>query len=370
MMKNNGTPLLPGSKIGVIGGGQLGRMLILECRRMGYYSAVIDPDTEGPAAQVANEAFSTDSFMDFVRACHVATYEFEHFDIDIVKKIEENIPVFPSPAILDIKRNRVSEKTFLSDKGFPVPRFWIFNDGCQIQPLVGKTPLMVKTATGGYDGKGLYVIRNIVDYENIKDDLKEEIIAEELVPFVKEISVICARNRKGDIVLYPVVENLHKEGILFYTIAPSRISEKAEKKAYDIVSELAKALDLVGVVVVEMFLLKNDDILINEFAPRPHNSGHYTLDACDISQFEMHLRAICDLPLTAPQLLAPAAMLNILGKGIGDLNFERLLSIPGVKLHLYGKKDVRERRKMGHINILGKTEDDVKEKLEYIEKLI
>lgn len=369
-MKNKNTPFLPGSKIGVIGGGQLGRMLIFQCRRMGYYSAVIDPDIEGPAAQVADEAFHPDDVLAFAKTCHIATYEFEHFDIDIVKKIAENIPVFPSPAILDIKRNRVSEKTYLSNSGFPVPRFWIFNDGRQVQSLVGKTPLMVKTATGGYDGKGLYVIRNAADYECVKDSLKEEIIAEELVPFVKEISIICARNRKGDVILYPAVENLHKEGILFHTIVPSRISKKAEKRACDIVSELAHALDLVGLVVVEMFLLENDDILINEFAPRPHNSGHYTLDACDISQFEMYLRAGCDLPLITPQLLSPAAMLNIIGKGTGDLRIERLLSIPGVKLHLYGKKEVRERRKMGHVNIVGKTEEDVKAKLSSVEKLM
>ncbi|GFP40873.1 ATP-grasp domain-containing protein, partial [Candidatus Hakubella thermalkaliphila] len=161
-----------------------------------------------------------------------------------------------------------------------------------------------------------------------------------------------------------------KEGTLLYTIAPAGISGKAEKRAKEIVSELAHALGLVGLLVVEMFLLENDEALINEFAPRPHNSGHYTMDACDISQFEMLLRAICGLPLTAPELLCPVAMLNILGKGVRDLNFESLLSIPGVKLHLYGKRDVRERRKMGHINILGKTEDYVKEKLKDIAKLI
>ncbi len=369
MTRKNRMPLLPGSKIGVIGGGQLGRMFILECRRMGYFSTVIDPDTEGPAAQVADEAFHPDSISEFTKACHVATYEFEHFDINIVKKIEEEIPVFPSSAILDIKRNRISEKTFLSEKGFPVPRFWVFNEGSKVEPFVGKTSLMVKLATGGYDGKGLYEIRNAVDYEDIKN-LKAEIIAEELVPFVKELSIICARNEKGDIVLFPVVENVHNEGILFYTLAPSQISKKAEEKAQDIAAELAKVLGLVGVVVIEMFLLENDEILINEFAPRPHNSGHYTLDACDISQFEMHLRAICNLPLTEPQLLSPAAMINILGKATGDLKIESLLSISGVKLHLYGKRDVRERRKMGHINILGKTEEDVREKLEYIKKLV
>ncbi len=359
-------PLYPGSKIGVIGGGQLGRMLILECRRMDYLSVVIDPDMKGPAAQVADKIFHPDSVLDFVRECDVATCEFEHFDINIVKQIEENVPVFPSSSVLEIKRNRISEKRYLSENGFPVPRFWIFDDISGVRQLAGKTDLMVKTSTGGYDGKGLYEIKKADDYEGIKGEVKGGVIAEEFIHFAKEISVICARDRKGNIVLYPAVENVHKEGILLYTIAPAGISGKAEKRTKEIVSELAHTLGLVGLLVVEMFLLENDEALINEFAPRPHNSGHYTMDACDISQFEMLLRVICGLPLTVPELLCPAAMLNILGKGASDMDIDNMLSLPGVKLHLYGKKEVRDKRKMGHINILGRESRDVSDKLAYL----
>jgi len=358
-------PLYPGSKIGVIGGGQLGRMFILECRRMGYNSVVLDPDLRGPAAQVADMAFHPNERAYFIKECDVATYEFEHVDIGVVKEIEKSIPLFPSSTILSIKQSKASEKIFLSENGFPIPKFWIFKDGSEITPLIKTTPLVVKPLTGGYDGKGLYVIKTFQDYEDIRDELNQEIIVEEFIPFSKEVSVVCARGKKGDVIVYPVVENVHHKGILLYTVAPARIGEKAEKRAYEIVSELSKVLDLVGLLCVEMFLLENNDLLINEFAPRPHNSGHYTMDACDISHFEMLLRAICELPMKEPQLLCPSAMLNILGKGVGDLNLKEILSIPGMKIHLYGKKEARERRKMGHINILGRIDEDVAKKLNY-----
>lgn len=359
-------PFYPGSKIGVIGGGQLGRMFILECRRMDYYSSVLDSDVHGPAGQVADRAVYPDNWKDFVMECDIATYEFEHIDINIVRKIEDNIPVYPSFAVLDVKRSRALEKTFLLHKGFPVPDFWIFNDGSDLTSLVEKDQLVIKTSTGGYDGKGLFIIKGCSDYEKIREDLKQEIVAEKFVQFDKEISIICARNKKGEIAVYPAVQNIHKDGILLYTIAPANISKKAEKKACEIVSSLAEALDLIGIICVELFLMENDELLINEFAPRPHNSGHYTMDACDISQFEMLLRAICELPMPTPKLICPAAMVNILGKGAHDLNLDDILSVPGTKLHLYGKREVREKRKMGHINILGRTSSEVKNNLRYV----
>lgn len=363
-------PLYPNSKIGVIGGGQLGRMFILECRRMDYYSAVIDSDLHGPAGQVADRAVHPDNWEDFVRDCDIATYEFEYLDINIVRNIEDNIPVYPSSRVLDVKRSRASEKTFLSNKGFPVPNFWIFNDASDLTSLVEKNQLVVKISTGGYDGKGLFIIKSLSDYEIIRKDLKQEIVAEKFVQFAKEISIICARNKKGEIAVYPAVQNVHQDGILLYTIAPANISQKAEKKAREIVSDLAEALDLIGIICVELFLMENDELLINEFAPRPHNSGHYTIDACDISQFEMLLRAICELPMPTPKLLCPAAMVNILGKGANDLELNDILSVPGTKLHLYGKREVREKRKMGHINILGKTLKETKERLFSIKEIV
>jgi 5-(carboxyamino)imidazole ribonucleotide synthase len=363
-------PFYPGSKIGVIGGGQLGRLFIFECKRMGYDAIVLDPDLDGPAAQVADKAFHPANVANFVRECDIATYEFEHVDIDVVRETEKSIPVFPSSQVLRIKQNRASEKTYLSERGFPVPRFTIFKDGSEIPSLIKSKNLVVKTSTGGYDGKGLYTIKSLSDYEGIKEELKQEIVAEEYVPFTKEVSVICGRSKKGDVVLYPVVENIHDKGILLYTVAPADISKKAKRRAYEIVSDLAKALDLVGIMCVEMFLLENDELLINEFAPRPHNSGHYSMDACDISQFEMLLRAICGLPMTEPELLCPSAMLNILGKDANELELEKILSMAGVKIHLYGKKEARNRRKMGHINVLGKSAEDVKVKLNCIRSVL
>lgn len=363
-------PLYPCSKIGVIGGGQLGRMFILECRRMGYHSAVIDSDLHGPAAQVADRVFHTDYIHDFIKDCDVATYEFENVNVDLVKTVEKSVPVYPSSSILRIKQNKISEKTYLAENGFPVPDFWIFKDGSQLQTLIKKDPIIVKMSVGGYDGKGLYTIKTLQDYEDIKEELKDEIIAEKLINFVKEISVVCARNKKGDIVFFPVVENIHKGGILLYSIVPAKVDKSVEKKAKEIASELIKNLDLTGVMCVEMFLLENEDIFINEFAPRPHNSGHYTMDACDISQFEMLLRVICDLPVVKPELLCPAVMLNILGKGAGEINLQKILSLPGVKLHLYGKRDIREKRKMGHINITGSAAENVAEKFNFILKVV
>lgn len=358
--------LYPGSRIGIIGGGQLGRMLILECRRLGYYTTVLDPDPECPAAQVVDRIFRPDAAEDFADDCDIATYEFEHVDITIVKSVESRVKVSPATSVLSIKQSRVSEKTYLAARGFPVPRFWILNEGYGVKSLIEKTAIVAKLSKGGYDGKGLYIMKNLKDFEKFRDELNVEIVAEEFIPFKKEISVICARNEKGDTAIYPVVENVHDSGILLYSFATADIGKRAQKRAYEIASELARTLELTGILCVEMFLLENDDLLINEFAPRPHNSGHYTLDACDISQFEMLIRAMCGLPMTEPSLLCNAAMLNILGKGVNDLNFQKILSLPGIKIHLYGKKEVRERRKMGHINILGRTPEEVKEKLDCI----
>ncbi len=360
----------PGSTIGLIGGGQLGRMLILECRRMGYSSAVIDPDIHGPAAQVADQALKPADVKTFCRICQVATYEFEHVDIDMVKEIENVIPVFPRASILEIKRNRISEKTYLSEKGFPVPLFWIFSKGSDVTLEKENLPLVVKTSTGGYDGKGLYILKSEEDLDEVKSILKEEIIVEKFIPYVKEFSIICARDARGNISLYPPGENVHHEGILLYTKAPACLTELQVKNANEIVSDLARTIDLVGLIGVEMFLLADGEIMINEFAPRPHNSGHYSMDGCSISQFEMLLRAICSLPLDKPELLCPTAMLNILGCDPLTLPWEKIFSQKGTKLHLYGKKEVRAKRKIGHINILGNSAEEVNRKLSAIRNMV
>jgi 5-(carboxyamino)imidazole ribonucleotide synthase len=363
--------IIPGSTIGIVGGGQLGRMLILECRRMGYKTVVLDPDNLCPAAQVANASYDFSRVSDFIKACDVATYEFEHIDIKALLEIEKDIPLLPCSAVLSIKQTRASEKSYLKEKGFPVPNFRIFNDTAQVPPYIKGKQVVIKKSAGGYDGKGLYTVKSLPDFESIKNELaNEELVVEELVPYVKEISVICGRNIKGDITVYPIAENVHKNGILHYTLAPAGVAEKTKNRAYEIAVQLIKTLDIKGLLCVEMFLLQDGEILINEFAPRPHNSGHYTIDACDVSQFELFLRAICGFPMVAVECFCNAAMLNIIGKGIDSLDFEKILSLSGVKIHLYGKKDVRSGRKMGHINIIGKDREDVRKKLEIIKDIV
>lgn len=363
--------LLPNSTIGIVGGGQLGRMLIFECRRMGYNTVVLDHDYSCPAAQIANASFNFSQVSDFIKSCNIATYEFEHIDIDALIEIEQKIPLLPSSAVLSIKQTRASEKSFLKNKGFPIPKFQIFDNPSSILSIAKEKQIVIKKSAGGYDGKGLYTIKSLSDFESIKNQLEDEVfVVEELVPYTKEVSVICARNHNGDISVYPVAENVHDNGILLYTLAPANITEKAKNRAYEIAIELIKKLDIIGLLCVEMFLLDNDELLINEFAPRPHNSGHYTIDACDISQFEMLLRAICGFEMVAPECLCNAAMLNIIGKGANDIDYKEILSISGVQIHFYGKKDVRHRRKMGHINIVGKEIKDVKERLSHVIRLV
>lgn len=362
--------LSPGATIGVIGGGQLGRMLILECRRMGYATAVIDPDLSGPAAQVADQTFPPEQFEGFLAAAQVATYEFEHVDLDMVKEIEQRLPVLPSANILEIKRNRISEKTYLSEKGFPVSPFEIFPGPDKIALKRVGLPLVLKTSTGGYDGKGLYIVKTEAELAAAKELLSGEVIAERFVPFVKEISVMCARDARGKIALYPPGENVHHEGILLHTLAPTALIPQEEARAREIAADLAETLGLVGLVGLELFLLQDGEILINEFAPRPHNSGHYTMDGCNISQFEMLLRVLSGLPLEQPEMLCPTAMLNILGYDPAALPWPEIFAPGGVKLHLYGKKGARERRKMGHLNILARTAGEVTEKLHILKGLI
>ncbi|MEW6334055.1 MAG: 5-(carboxyamino)imidazole ribonucleotide synthase [Thermodesulfobacteriota bacterium] len=362
--------LSPGATIGVIGGGQLGRMLILECRRMGYVTAVIDPDLSGPAAQVSDLVFPPERIEGFLTACQVATYEFEHVDMDMVKEIERRLPVLPPAGILEIKRTRISEKTYLSKKGFPVSPFQIFQQGDDITPERLGFPLVLKTSAGGYDGKGLYVVKTEAELEAARGQLTGEVIAERFIPFVKEISVMCARDVRGNISLYPPSENVHDGGILLHTMAPATLTEQENTLAREITADLADTLGLIGLVGLEMFLLSDGRILINEFAPRPHNSGHFTMDGCNISQFEMLIRVLCGLPLEQPELLCPTAMLNILGTDPATLPWPEILSPSGVKRHLYGKKEARNRRKMGHLNILASTTGELQEKLRILKELL
>lgn len=361
--------LLPGSTIGIVGGGQLGRMLAFECKRMNYKTAVIDKDPNCPTAQIADKFFPLEKVDDFCKEVDVATAEFEHFDDKTIEYIAKNTKLLPSLNILKIKQSKITEKKFLSENKLPTPKFWCGTKE-QIPNLLKNHKLVVKLAKGGYDGKGLFTIKNIADYKKYKSLLEGELLIEALVPFEKEISVICARNISSQITLFPPVENIHDKGILFYNIAPAKISKNTSEKANKIAIALAKKLNLVGIVAVEMFVLKNGDVLINEFAPRPHNSGHHSIDSCTINQFEMVLRCITNLPLKQPKLVSNAVMLNILGKNLNEIDLNKLLKIDGLKFYFYGKNKATGRRKMGHVNILGDNYNELNNKLMLAKKII
>ena len=355
----------------------MGKMLAQEAKKMGYRVITLDPTPECPCAQVCDEQIVAE-FSDKTQALNLAkksdvlTYEFENIPADTIEYLEEQgFAVFPSSKVLRITQNRIKEKEFLKSIGILTADFQAVADtsGLEKTFLDVGLPAVLKTATGGYDGKGQVVLRDKKELEDIPADFfPRSLIWEEFVPFAKEISVICARGRDGQTETFPVSENIHRRNILYMSIVPARIPAETEKKATDIAKRVAEGLAVIGVIGVEMFLLEDGTLLVNEIAPRVHNSGHYTIEACYTSQFEQHLRAICGLPLGSTELLSPAVMVNILGD---DLNSEQgllsnrvncpktlrsvisgVLKITGANLHLYGKNEIRTGRKMGHITIL------------------
>lgn len=372
--------LLPPSVIGIIGGGQLGMMTIREAHRMGYRSVVWDPDPDCPASRLADETF-TAPFSDlpsakrFVDKVDVVTFEFEHIDVATVEWIEDRKPVLPGSKILKISQNRILEKKELSGKGFPIADFRVSKSDAEMVKGIEELgfPVVIKTATAGYDGKGQSVLADqnqVSAFLEIDHEDDREYVIEKFVDLQCELSVIVVRGEDGTIELFPLVENEHRENILYKSIIPARVSESAQKKAYELASEIVSAFDLVGVLCVEMFLTKDDEILVNELAPRPHNSGHFSLDACSISQFEALVRTVCNLPLSKPRLLSPCAMINLLGEDLKKINYEEIQRNPGVKTHLYGKKRIEPKRKMGHLTVLAEDLSKVEEKVLYIENLL
>ncbi len=357
------TPLAPGAWIGILGGGQLGRMLALEARRMGYRTRVLDPDPRCPAARAADEVITgtlddPDAAERLARRVDVIVCEFENIRVDAAVAALRIRPVYPHPSILGIAQHRIREKETLARLGFPVPAFAAVDtpDDLATGLAVTGLPAVLKTATGGYDGQGQRVLRDPEEAHAAFAALRpqsERLILERFIPFEKEVSVICARDGRGRTACYPVAENVHREGILDVTVVPARIPEPVAAAARELAEAVAAGLDLVGLLAVEMFLTAEGTLLINELAPRPHNSGHYTLDACTCSQFEQLLRVACRLPVGSTDLLAPAAMVNLLGdvwiRSGGRPDFAAALAVPGVRLHLYDKEEARPRRKMGHL---------------------
>lgn len=363
-------PLGPGAVLGVLGGGQLGAMFAQAARRMGYEVAVWDPDNDAPAHRLAAHSFAApfsdpDAREQFCRAVRAVTFEWENIPAELCAWLERRRPVHPGSAVLRIIQDRLQQKRFLQSSGLPVPSFMPVDSPDHLTAAVTAVgfPAICKTATSGYDGKGQWVIRQSTDLQEVERAVRAGTqggarwILETLVQFERELSVLVVRAKSGECRTYPVVENRHEKGILRVTLAPAALGVAEAGEAAELARRGVTALDGVGVFCVELFQLPGGELLVNEIAPRPHNSGHYTLDACSVSQFEQQVRVVCGLPPGEVRLLSPAAMVNVIGEEVLGLTanprYRDLLSTPGAVLHLYGKRVVRAGRKMGHVTFLG-----------------
>lgn len=356
----------PGSAVGVLGSGQLGRMFALAARRLGYRVHTFSPESDTPTGQVADVEITAsyddlDAVRTFAKGVGVVTFEFENVPAACVAAAQEFAPVRPNAEALRVSQHRLREKTYLQEKGFPVAAFRHVRSVEELQAALQAlgAPAVLKTVGFGYDGKGQRVIRSAEDAPAAFAALGgREAVLESFVDFACELSVVAARSANGATAHWGVVENLHSNHILDLSVSPALTPGPGQaQQAVEIALEVLKALDIVGVLCVEFFLTKKGRLLINELAPRPHNSGHLTLDASVTNQFEQQLRAVCGLPLGATDFFAPAAMANLLGDAWtgGEPVWARALAFPDVKLHLYGKAEARPGRKMGHLTALART---------------
>lgn len=358
----------PNSTVGVFGSGQLGRMFAIEARKMGYRVHTFSPGSDTPAGQVADlettaEFDDLDAVRDFARSVDVITFEFENVPAKTVEAAAELVKVHPGGDALHIIQNRYREKDFLRSKGFPVTEFRHVEtlDDLKKSLVDIGTPCILKTAGFGYDGKGQARINAPEDAPAAFEFLKgSEAILEAFVEFEKEVSVVCARDTRGNFVHYGVIENEHRRHILDLSFAPGMVSPAIFRNAVEIAREIAESLAFVGTLCIEYFVTRNNRLLINELAPRPHNSGHLTFDACVTSQFEQQLRAVCSLPLGLTDFYSPAAMVNLMGEMWldGEPDWTAPLGDPRTKLHLYGKSEARTGRKMGHLTALAATSEE------------
>lgn len=351
--------ILPPKTIGIIGGGQLGRMMAIEAKYMGYRVAVLDPTPNCPTAQVADKHIISnyddlEAIKELTAESDVVTYEFENVDLEAAQYIESKGKLPQGAYPLEVTQNREMEKTVLSDLGLPVAPFAIVKSKEECEAVLKDAPLpsVIKTCRGGYDGKGQFKIETEADFEEALAfmDPLETYIIEQWIPFDKEVSVVFSCTADGNFKMFPVAENDHKDHILSETTAPAEISESVYNKAVVAARTIADSMLIVGTFTLELFVVK-DGIFINEMAPRPHNSGHYTIEACNISQFKQHIRAICGLPLTEITLHKKAKMMNVLGEDM-PLALRALENQPEAFVHLYGKAEVKEKRKMGHVTFI------------------
>lgn len=356
-------------KLGIIGGGQLGKIMSQKAKKMGFHVTILDPTFNCPAAQVSDKHimggfYDKEKLEQLVQETDVTTFELEHVDTSILKELyDHGHKIYPSPYVMELIQNKYEQKKLLDEKGIPVPAYKDVKNDKDLEAF--GFPVIQKTKLGGYDGKGVQMLKSKADLD---DCIKTESFIEELVDIDKELALIVARNIEGEIKCYPVVEMLFDErvNICDSVMAPARISKEIEKKSIDISTKSIQALGGVGIFGVELFLTKKGEVLVNEIAPRPHNSGHYTVESCATSQFEQIIRAVTNLPLGSTKLISPSVMVNLLGEegyegepfidGIHDA-----LEIPELSFHFYGKSFTKPFRKMGHITVL---DDDINVALE------
>lgn len=375
--------ILPGATIGVLGGGQLGRMMALAGTNLGYRFVTLDPTPDAPCGQVARQITAGYGDIEAARQlaaqADVITYEFENVDAGVAAALSGESYVPQGSELLYTTQHRLREKRAVEAAGARVAPYAAIGSEADLRAAVGRfgVPCVLKTATGGYDGKGQWVVRSGSD-EELAEAYKTlsaagtELVLEQFIHFEKELSVIAARSPRGEVKAFPVSENVHADNILHLSIVPARIPQEVQAEAERLAIRIAESLQVVGLIAVEMFMAENGELFVNELAPRPHNSGHYTMEACRTSQFEQHVRAICNLPLGDTELLTPVVMVNVLGEHVepllarmgGDDEAAKKLGVTP-KVHLYGKHEAKSKRKMGHINLLTK---DVQAALAWVEQ--
>ena len=364
-------------RIGIVGGGQLGKMMAMSAKKMGFFVAVSDPTPHSPAGQVADQEITggykdEKTTRDLAKISDIITVDAEFVNDEVLSEIAKTKPVHPSPRTIGIIKDKLRQKEFLRKNKIPVADFVVVKNRSDIESVIKKfgLPILLKARHDAYDGKGNFLVKNL---KGIEEGLKKlegrDLYVEKFVPFVKELAVMVARTPGGDIKTYPVVETIHVNNVCDTVIAPAKISKIAFDNAKDLAKNTMKVIGGAGVFGIEMFLLKDDRVLVNEIAPRVHNSGHYTIEAAVTSQFEQHIRAISGLPLGETDMIVKSAVMkNILGTKNADgfpKGIEKALGIPGVSIHIYGKKESRPWRKMGHITVVG---DSFKENLKKANK--
>jgi 5-(carboxyamino)imidazole ribonucleotide synthase len=360
-------------RLGIVGGGQLGKMMAFEAKRMFMKVIILDPNKDCPAASLADKLIIGDfsdeqKIYDLSREVDIITYEIELANATALNNLEESgFMVHPSPKTLSIIQNKYRQKKFLRENMITVPDFELVSSKEQLMDYCSNSgfPVLLKACEDSYDGRGNYLIRSEIEIGKALAHFSgRQIMVEKFVNFKKEISIMVARNSSGTISYFPVAENIHENHILKTSIIPARISKETERKAIDLAIMTMKSLKGSGIFGIEMFVDEEDNVLINEIAPRPHNSGHYSIEACSISQFEQHIRAILNYPLLQPILLSNAVMINILGPnnyaGPYEITgIDELFGIPGVKIHIYGKLETKPHRKLGHVTIVPNNSDPI-----------